>query len=226
VTLSGSAGYSAVVAVWRDLNIWRMVAGELHGYRRDGMAGLLTEDTVRFAAARAFVAGGADPAGLNVEWPHPVLTGSRIDLTAGGRPPRALIEFKYPREPNEKNAAWTMTLGEVLKDFYRLATCPGQIDRLFIYVETAPLRRYMTRTAARYGLPTGGMSAGTVLNKLTETACRRTEKSARARTDERAQSWDRDDNPAAVAVSASVHDSPEGGAVHDPGTGGPVGLML
>jgi hypothetical protein len=37
--------------------------------------------------------------------------------------------------------------------------------------------------------------------------CRRTEKSAQACTDERAQSWDREDNPAAVGVSASVHDS-------------------
>ncbi|MEU7473549.1 replication-relaxation family protein [Streptomyces sp. NPDC044984] len=37
--------------------------------------------------------------------------------------------------------------------------------------------------------------------------CRRTEKSAQACTDERAQSWDREDNPAAVGVSASVHGS-------------------
>jgi hypothetical protein len=39
------------------------------------------------------------------------------------------------------------------------------------------------------------------------TVCQRTEKSAQACTDERAQSWDWEDNPAAVGVSASVHDS-------------------
>jgi hypothetical protein len=73
-----------------------------------------------------------------------VLRGSGVDLAVGGRPPAALIEFKFLREPNEKNAAWTMVLGEVLKGFYRLATCPGPVDRLFVYLESTRLRRYMT----------------------------------------------------------------------------------
>lgn len=63
-----------------------------------------------------------------------------------------LIEFKFPREPNEQNAAWTMALGEVLKDFYRLAAFPGRAERLFVCVETARLRRYMTGAAQRYGI--------------------------------------------------------------------------
>lgn len=137
---------------WRDPTVWRTVAGELREHRRRGLGHLLTEDTVRFAAARALASAGADPAGLAVEWPHPSLAGSRVDLVAGGRPPAALIEFKYPREPNEKNAAWTMALGEVLKDFYRLAVYPGRADRLFVYAETARLRRFMARSAVRYGL--------------------------------------------------------------------------
>jgi hypothetical protein len=128
------------------------VVAELRAHRRSGLGRLLTEDTVRFAVARALVGAGWDAAGLSVEWPHPVLTGSRVDLVAGGMPPTALIEFKFPREPNEKNAAWTMALGEVLKDFYRLAVCPGPVDRLFVYVETARLRRYMAGAAMRYGL--------------------------------------------------------------------------
>lgn len=132
--------------------VWGAVAGELREHRRRGLGRLLTEDTVRFAAVRALAAAGADPAGLAVEWPHPTLAGSRVDLVAGGRPPAALFEFKYPREPNEKNAAWTMTLGEVLKDFYRLAVYPGRADRLFVYAETARLRRFMADSAVRYGL--------------------------------------------------------------------------
>jgi hypothetical protein len=140
----------AVVA-WRDPTVWKVVAGELREHRRRGLGRLLTEDTVRFAAARALTAAGADPAGLAVEWPHPALAGSRIDLVAGGRPPAALIEFKYPREPNEKNAALTMAMGEVLKDFYRLAVYPGRADRLFVYAETARLRRFMADSAVRYG---------------------------------------------------------------------------
>ncbi|WP_197285705.1 hypothetical protein [Nocardiopsis sp. NRRL B-16309] len=94
---------------------------------------------------------GSDPQDLRVELPHPELKGSRIDLVVG-QPPSAFIEFKYPREPNEKNAAWTMTLGEVLKDFYRLAACPGAAERLFVYVETPRLRRYMAGIAQRHGI--------------------------------------------------------------------------
>lgn len=52
-----------------------------------------------------------------------------------------LVEFKYPREPVEKNAAWTMTLGEVLKDFLRLAVDPGQVTGLFVYAESRRLWR-------------------------------------------------------------------------------------
>lgn len=43
-------------------------------------------------------------------------------------------------------------MGEVLKDFYRLAACPGDVDRLLVYVETVQLRRYMARAAQRYGV--------------------------------------------------------------------------
>lgn len=67
-------------------------------------------------------------------------------------PPAALVEFKFPREPSEKNAPWTMVLGEVLKDFYRLASCPGDPDRLFVFVESSRLRTYLAGAAERYGL--------------------------------------------------------------------------
>ncbi len=96
------------------------------------------------------MAQGCDPEQLRLEWPHPQLRGSRIDLVVGN-PPEALVELKYPREPNEQNAAWTMALGEVLKDLYRLSLIPTG-DKLFVYVETARLRRYMAGAAARYGL--------------------------------------------------------------------------
>ncbi len=135
--------------------MWQSVAQELRTYRNAGLAGLISEDTVRFTVARALVAAGVNPASLRVEWPHPVLRGSRIDLAAGlgrGTGPTALLELKYPREPNEVNAAWTMALGEVLKDFYRLALVPGDADRLFVYLETARLQRYMRGAARRYGL--------------------------------------------------------------------------
>jgi hypothetical protein len=135
-----------------DLNladVWGEVAGELRALRACGVGHLLTEDVVRFVAARALVNAGAEPASLRLEQPHPTLRGSRIDLVVGND---FVVEFKYPREPKEQNAAWTMALGEVLKDFYRLAVLPGDAHRLFVLVESNRLRDYIARSADRYGM--------------------------------------------------------------------------
>lgn len=137
--------------VWRGAEVWGAVAAEIRDHRRRGFGPLITEDVIRFATVKSLSMHGTDPASISTEWPHPRLKGSRIDLVVG-KPPVALIEFKYPREPNEVNAAWTMALGEVLKDLYRLASFPGAVDRLFVYVETSRLRRYMAGAAQRYGL--------------------------------------------------------------------------
>ncbi|MGB3442069.1 MAG: hypothetical protein WBA97_25260 [Actinophytocola sp.] len=137
---------------WLSREVWAAVVAEVRGHRDGGFGALLTEDAVRFCAARALVAAGVKAAWLRVEVPHPALKGARVDLAVWGDRPVALIELKYPREPNPANAAWTMTLGEVLKDFYRLATYPGAVDRVFIYVESAHLRRYMAGVASRHGV--------------------------------------------------------------------------
>jgi hypothetical protein len=63
-----------------------------------------------------------------------------------------LIEFNYPREPNESNAAWTRVFGEILKDFYRLAVHPGDADRILVLALTRHLRVYMASSAGRYGV--------------------------------------------------------------------------
>ncbi len=136
---------------WRDPAVWQAVAAELRGYRGIGLGELLTEDAVRFAAARALVAAGVEASRLRNEWPHPDLKGCRVDLVVGGGMPDALIEFKFPREPNGLNAAWTMTLGEILKDLYRLAVYRGAADRLFALVESDLLSRYLASAGRRYG---------------------------------------------------------------------------
>lgn len=82
--------------------------------------------------------------------------GSRIDLLVGRDRPAASIELKYPPEPNPANAAWTMPLDEVLREFYRLAGHPGAVDRVIVYVETDPLRRYLTGAARRNGIDRHG----------------------------------------------------------------------
>lgn len=134
---------------WLRHDLWRAVADELLAYRAQRLERLLTEDVVRFTTARHLAAQGCDASVMRLEWPHPQLPGSRVDLVVG-EPPVAAIEFKYPREPNEQNAAWTMTLGEVLKDLYRLALLPNG-DRVFVYLESDRLHRYMTGAAVRYG---------------------------------------------------------------------------
>jgi hypothetical protein len=45
-----------------------------------------------------------------------------------------------------------MALSEVVKDLYRLASYPPEADRLFMYVETSPLRNYMAGRTKVYGL--------------------------------------------------------------------------
>jgi hypothetical protein len=144
------------VTIWRERSLWATVAAELRAYRLDGLGHLLTEDTLRFATVKALTGGGVEPGPMQVEWPHPAIKHSRIDLvvlrSSTDQTPEAFLEFKYPREPHEKNAAWTMALGDVLKDLYRLASCPGQVDRIFVYAETNRLNRYMTRSGDRYGL--------------------------------------------------------------------------
>ncbi|GAA1651162.1 hypothetical protein ACFQY4_26475 [Catellatospora bangladeshensis] len=136
---------------WLSVDVWQAVAQELAHHRNAGLGDLLTEDVVRFASARALVAAGVDPAQLRYEWPHPDLKGSRIDLVVGAGMPGALVEFKFPREPNEVNAAWTMALGEVLKDFYRLAVYSATADRVFVLAETDRLGRYLASSGKRYG---------------------------------------------------------------------------
>ncbi|HYQ67502.1 DUF7669 domain-containing protein [Actinophytocola sp.] len=145
-------GFGSDVRVWLSRAVWAVVAIEVREYRKRGFGALLTKDAVRFCAARALVDAGVEVASLRVEAAHPVLKGARVDLVVGGDRPVASIELQYPREPNPANAAWTTALGEVLKDFYRLAVYPGAVDRLFVFVETAQLRRYMAGVVARYGV--------------------------------------------------------------------------
>jgi hypothetical protein len=73
-----------------------------------------------------------------------------VDL-AVGEPSEAVIEFNYPREPNETAAEWTQVFGEVLKDFYRLAVHPGDIDRIYVLALARRQQSSLATSAGRYG---------------------------------------------------------------------------
>ena len=108
----------------------------------------------RFATIQQLVAGGVSPTRLEAEWRRPGVADA-VDLVVAGPAP-AGIEFKYPREPRETNAAWTQHLGEALKDFYRLAHMPAQFtDRWCVQLLSLRMLRYLDGVADRHGVRFG-----------------------------------------------------------------------
>ncbi|SEQ74504.1 hypothetical protein [Microlunatus flavus] len=137
---------------WDD--VWRATAKQLDQYRGAGLENLLTEDVVRFATIQQLVAAGVAPTRLEAEWRRPGVPDA-VDLVVSG-PDFAAVEFKYPREPRETNAAWTQHLGEALKDFYRLAHMPKQFTSLWcVQLLSERMRRYLDGVADRHGVRFG-----------------------------------------------------------------------
>lgn len=112
------------VLAWPE--VWRSVAEDLGESWTTGLGRFVTEDVLRFATIKGLVAQGVPADHLESEWRRPGVSDA-VDLVVTHNP-RAAFEFKYPREPRETNAAWTQHLGELLKDFYRLAHMPGDFE--------------------------------------------------------------------------------------------------
>lgn len=136
---------------WKDAWVWESVAEEIGDHRRRGYGALITEDVLRFVAARAMGEAVSGSPTLWLEPPHPTLPGSHLDLVVG-EPPEAVVEFSYPGEPNKTNAAQTTVLAEILKDFYRLAAHPGNCDRICVLALTRSLRGALASSGIRYGV--------------------------------------------------------------------------
>jgi hypothetical protein len=142
---------------WDD--VWRATAEQLGVYRDAGLESLLTEDVVRFSTVQQLAATGVAPARIEAEWRRPGVPDA-VDLVVVGPPDAAAVEFKFPREPRETNAAWTQHLGEVLKDFYRLAHMPAGFDqRWAVQLLSKRVRRYLDGVADRHDVRLG-LSAG------------------------------------------------------------------
>jgi hypothetical protein len=105
----------------------------LDAYRNAGLETLPTEDVARFATIQQLAAVGVPATRMEPEWRRTGVTDA-VDLVVTGPRPAA-IEFKFPRELKEANAAWTQHLGEAVKDFYRLAFMPTAfLDRWCVQV--------------------------------------------------------------------------------------------
>lgn len=146
--------------------VWGRVAEDLGESWTSGLGRLLTEDVLRFATVKGLVAQGVPADHLESEWRRPGVPDA-VDLVVT-RDPRAAIEFKYPREPRETNAAWTQHLGELLKDFYRLAHMPTDFDERWCVQLVSPrVQRYLAGVGDRLGVNVA-QSAGHVTDLRAE----------------------------------------------------------
>lgn len=125
------------------------VADQLGAHRRAGRSHLLTEDTVRMCTILALEHASITPDRLRIEVPVPVLAGGKIDLAVDGLT-GVVIELKYPRGSRTGISPDTMTAGELLRDFLRVALVDAN-DRWVIQVIDQRLKRYLTNFAARHG---------------------------------------------------------------------------
>jgi hypothetical protein len=133
---------------WRD--IWAAVADAISGHVNAGRAHLLTEDTLRFATIRSLEAAGVPAARMKIEWPMRELGRGKLDLLVHfDNGDRAAVEFKYPRDARGPISPDTMTLGEMLSDFHRVARLPVR-HRWVVQLVGHRLRSYLTRVANRH----------------------------------------------------------------------------
>lgn len=132
------------VALWRD------VAGRVAAHRVAGRDHLLTEDTVRLETVLALGEAGVEPGRLKIEVLTPVLVKGKLDLVLDP-PDGVVVELKYPRDSRTGFSPDTMTLGELLRDFLRVAAVSAG-DRWVVQVLNDRLVKYLIAAFARYDL--------------------------------------------------------------------------
>ena len=132
------------VALWCD------VAGRVAAHRAAGRGHLLTEDTVRLETVLALGAVGVEPGRLKIEVLTPVLVKGKLDLVLDP-PDGVVVELKYPRDSRTGFSPDTMTLGELLRDFLRVAAVSAG-DRWVVQVLNDRLVKYLIAAFARYDL--------------------------------------------------------------------------
>lgn len=131
--------------------VWDETARDLSQSWTAGLGHLVTEDVLRFATIKALVRHGVAASHLEAEWRRRGVPDA-VDLVITQQP-RAAVEFKYPREPRETNAAWTNHLGELLKDFYRLAHMPADFtERWCVQLVSPRAQRYLEGVGHRHGV--------------------------------------------------------------------------
>jgi hypothetical protein len=98
----------------------------------------------------ALDAAGVPADRLAVEYLAPSLRGGKLDLVVD--PPNGdVIELKYPRDSRTKFSPDTMTMGEMVRDFLRVAGMPAR-SRWVVQVVNPRLERYLIGLDPRHQL--------------------------------------------------------------------------
>lgn len=119
----------------------------------------LTEDAIRIATLRALnvqldVIRCADTEyrAISLDDGEPL---GRLDLVVQAASGATVVEFKYPREPRQKEPPWPDHLGGVLSDTYRLGilSCSPKVEQCIqVLVSAAAFLGYIRRTTTRLSL--------------------------------------------------------------------------
>jgi len=102
-------------------------------------------ETIFALEAAAVVAGR-----LQAEYLAPSLHGGKVDLVVDP-PDGDVIELKYPRDSRTKFSPDTMTMGEMVRDFLRVAGMPAR-SRWVVQVVNPRLERYLMGLDPRHQL--------------------------------------------------------------------------
>jgi hypothetical protein len=130
--------------------VWVAAAARVAAHRAASRTHLLTEDTVRLETILALGEAGVGPHRLRAEVLAPALAGGKLDLVVDP-PAGTVIELKYPRDSRTGISPDTMTLGELVRDFLRVAAVPAQ-DRWVVQLLNDRLAGYLQAAYHRYGL--------------------------------------------------------------------------
>jgi hypothetical protein len=123
--------------------VWQDTADAIGDHGSSNRGHLVTEDAVRWALMLALQRAGIDQQRILFE--HRVPGVGPIDLVVSDGDALAVaVELKYPRDPRATNAPDTMTLGELLNDFYRLARVDAA-ERYALQVVGSRLAGYLSR---------------------------------------------------------------------------------
>lgn len=112
-----------------------------------------TEDTIRYTFYYALMSsGGVRHTDLTLEYPHPALSGAKIDtlLNPGSGRESVAFEFKYDRaNPGGANQNRTQRAGKALNDLFRLAKFREAALKYFVYVTDDEMAGYFRNRVNR-----------------------------------------------------------------------------